>query len=100
MIDWDGAAASLEALLEHAARLVEGEVDAPPPPPIDLKAIALSPAPDRATIDQVRALLTQVPDAVQALEASKAAIAADLDELGRHRTAATAYTRAPVAPTG
>ena len=100
MIDWDDAAASLERLLEHAARLMDGDTDSPPPTPIDLSTIALSPTPDQATIDHVRALLAHVPDAAQALEAAKAAVAADLDEMDRHRAAATAYTRAPVAPAG
>ena len=100
MIDWDDAAASLESLLEHAALLVDGKVDSQPPAPIDLQSLALSPTPDPATIDHVRALLTQVPEAVRALEQAKQVIASDLEELSTHRTAATAYTRAPVSPTG
>jgi hypothetical protein len=98
VIDWDDAAASLERLLEHAARLVDGETDSQAPDPIDLQSITLSSTPDPATIDHVRALLTQVPDAVRALEEAKSVAASELDELNRHRTAATAYTRAPVAP--
>lgn len=96
MIDWDDAAASLEHLLEHAGRLVDSDTDRPPPPAIDLDSFSLSDRPDAATIDHVRALLAQVPEAVQALETAKAAVAADLDELAKHRTAATAYVRTPV----
>lgn len=96
MIDWVDAAASLEDLLEHAARLVDGDPDVPTPPAIDLASFSLSDRPDAATIDHIRALLAQVPEAVQALETAKSAIAANLDELAKHRTAATAYVRTPV----
>jgi hypothetical protein len=98
VIDWDDAAASLESLLEHAARLTDGDVDVPPPVALDLTALDLSAPPDGATLDHVRALLAQVPDAVQALENAKTVVSAELDDLSRHRTAATAYARAPVAP--
>lgn len=86
---WSDAADALQAALEHAGRLVDGEdPDAPVIPQLDLTGL-----PDEATVVRLRELLAQVPGATSAVAEAKDAIGSQIAGLDRHRDVAGTYLR-------
>jgi hypothetical protein len=89
-VSWIEAANQLEAWLEEAARLIDGE-EVPGfdmPGPFDL-----SDTPDRATRLRVEGLLADADEAMTTLSLRKAEITQELEQANRLRKAGTGYLR-------
>lgn len=94
MNTWQAAERHLEALLVHAAHLVEGEDEGD----VVFRPFTLPhEPPGTETVERLRDLLAQIPAALEGLEAERSRIATEIAHLNQHRRAAIAYVRSPLA---
>jgi hypothetical protein len=90
MTDWTRAADALEATLEAAARMVDGEADASLP---EVPHLDLSLAPERGERDRVTRLLADAEEAAATVAHRQAEITQELNQSNKLRVAGRAYLR-------
>jgi hypothetical protein len=89
-VTWSEAADMLEAFLEEAGNLVDGEE---PPQMPSVGALEFIDSPDEALIIRVRSLLADTEEAIVALALRRAEIQQELDHTDRLRSAGAGYLR-------